>query len=79
MLCAVLSKSSQQHLTKQQVYGRLLSISQTVQERGAKHAGHCWRSKDTLISNILLWTPTHGHTSVGPLSLICSLLTLDAV
>ena len=23
------------------------------------------RSKDELISNVLLWTPTHGHTSVG--------------
>ena len=26
--------------------------------------GHCWWSKDELISNILLWTTTHGHTSV---------------
>ena len=25
--------------------------------------GHCWRSKNELISNVLLWTPTHGHTS----------------
>ena len=25
----------------------------------------CWRSKDKLISDILQWTPTHGHTSVG--------------
>ena len=23
----------------------------------ASHAGHCWRSKDELISNILQWTP----------------------
>ena len=26
---------------------------------------HCWRSKDELISGILLWTPTFGHTTVG--------------
>ena len=26
--------------------------------------GHCWRRKDKFISNILLWTPSHGHTSV---------------
>ena len=25
----------------------------------------CWRSKDKLISDILLWTLTHGHTNVG--------------
>ena len=29
------------------------------------HAGHCWRSKDELISDVLLWTPTHGCASVG--------------
>ena len=27
--------------------------------------GHCWRSKDELISDILLWTPTHGCARVG--------------
>ena len=27
--------------------------------------GHCWRSLDKLISNVLLWTPMHGLTSVG--------------
>ena len=24
-------------------------------------AGHCWRSRDELISDILLWTPSHGR------------------
>ena len=31
----------------------------------SRHAGHCWRSKDEFISNVFLWTPTHGHTSIG--------------
>ena len=26
---------------------------------------HCWRSKDELISDVLLWTPTHGCARVG--------------
>ena len=30
-----------------------------------KTHGQCWRSKDELISDVLLWTPTHGRTSVG--------------
>ena len=30
-----------------------------------KYMAHCWRSKDKLISDILLWTPTYVHTSVG--------------
>ena len=25
--------------------------------RRTRHAGHCWRSRDELISDILLWTP----------------------
>ena len=32
--------------------------------RQAIHARHCWRSKDELISDVFLWTPTHGHTSI---------------
>ena len=25
-----------------------------------RHAGHCWRCRDELISDIPLWTPSHG-------------------
>ena len=28
-------------------------------------AGHCWRSKDELISDVLLWTPTYGRAKAG--------------
>ena len=28
-------------------------------------AGHCWRSRDELISDVLLWTPTHGRAKAG--------------
>ena len=65
MLRAVLNKSWKQHPTKQQLYGHLPPISQTIRERRTRHAGHCWRSKDELISDVLLWTPTHGYPSVG--------------
>ena len=30
----------------------------------------CWRSKDELISDVLLWTPTHGRANVGRLARI---------
>ena len=33
--------------------------------RRTRHAGHCWRSKDELISDVLLWTPTYGCARVG--------------
>ena len=33
----------------------------TIKVRQTRHGGHCWRSKDQLISNILLWTPSYGR------------------
>ena len=29
------------------------------------HAWHCWRSKDELISEVLLWTPTYSRAKAG--------------
>ena len=40
-------------------------ITKTIQVRRTRHAGHCWRSRDELIRDILLWTPTHGHAKAG--------------
>ena len=30
-----------------------------------RHAGHCLRSRDELISDVLLWTPTYGRVKAG--------------
>ena len=65
MLRAILNKSWKQHLIKQQLDGQLPPIFKTIQIRQTRHAGHCWRSKDELISDVLLWIPSHGQTSVG--------------
>ena len=40
-------------------------ITKTIQVRRAKHSGHCWRSKDELISDLLLWTPAYGQAKAG--------------
>ena len=64
-LHAVLDKFWKQHLIKQQLNSILPPISQTIQVRLTRHAGHHWRSSHKLISKVLLWTPTYGHTSVG--------------
>ena len=37
----------------------------TIQIKRTRHAGHCWRSKDELISDIFLWTPSQGRAKVG--------------
>ena len=41
------------------------SITKTIQVRRTRHAGHCWRSRDGLISDILLWTTTYGRAKAG--------------
>ena len=65
MLRAVLNKPWRQHPTRHQLYGHLSPITKTIQVRRARHAGHCWRSKDELISDVLLWTPTYGCAKAG--------------
>ena len=65
MLRTVLNKSWRQHPTRLQLYGHLPPITKTIQVRRTRHAGHCWRSKDELISDVLLWTPTYGCARVG--------------
>ena len=65
MLRAILNKSWRQHPTRHQLYGHLPPITKTIQVRRTRHAGHCWRSRDELISDILLWTLTHGRAKAG--------------
>ena len=57
MLWAILNKSWWQHPTRHQLYGHLPPITKSIQVRRTRHAGHCWRSRDELISDVLLWTP----------------------
>ena len=57
VLRAILNKSWRQHPTRHQLYGYLPPITKTIQVRWTRHAGHCWRSRDELISDVLLWTP----------------------
>ena len=61
MLRVTLNKSWRQHPTKQQLYGHLPLKTKIIKIRGTRHAGHCWRSKGDLISDVLLWTPSHGR------------------
>ena len=65
MLRAILNKSWRQHPTRHQLYGHLPPITKTIQVRRTRHAGYCWRSRDELISDVLLWTPTHGRAKAG--------------
>ena len=65
MLRAILNKSWRQHPTRHHLYGHLPPITKTIQVRRTRHAGHCWRSRDELIRDVLLWTPTRGRARAG--------------
>ena len=53
-LHAVLNNSRKQHL-----------IWQTIQVRQIRYAGHCWRNRGKLTSDVLQCSLRHGHNSVG--------------
>ena len=63
MLRAILSKSWRQHPTRHQLYGHLPPVTKTIQVIRTRHAGHC--SRDELISDVLLWTPTYSRAKAG--------------
>ena len=65
IISAILNKSWRQHPTKKQLYGHLQPITKTIQVRQTRHTGHCWRRRDELISDILLWTSSHGRVKAG--------------
>ena len=71
ILREILNKSLTQHPTKQQPYGHLPPITKTIKIKRTRHAGHCWRSRDELISGVLLWTPSHGRAKAGRLAQTC--------
>ena len=65
MLRAILNKSWRQHPTKQQLYDHQPPITKTIKIRRTRHVGHCWRSRGELISNVLLWTPSHSRAKAA--------------
>ena len=54
-----------QHPTKQAVRTTYHLSWNIIQVRQTRHADHCWRSKDELISDVFLWTPSHGWAKAG--------------
>ena len=60
-----LNKSWWKHPTRHQLYGHLPRITKTIQARRTRHAEHHWRSRDELISDVLLWTPAYSRENAG--------------
>ena len=60
-----MNKSWRQHPTRHQLYSHLPPITKTIQVRLTRYAEHCWRSRDELIRDVLIWTPTYGRAKAG--------------
>ena len=59
-----MNKSKKQYQLKQQMYGHIPPILQTIQVWRTSHARHCFRSKDELTSDILFWALKNMDTVV---------------
>ena len=65
MLRAILNKSWRQYPIKQQLYGYQPPVTKTIKIRRTRHAGHWWRNRDELVSDVLPWTPLCGRAKAG--------------
>ena len=65
MLRAVQNVSWKQHITNKKLYNGCRKITEKIRERRLKNAGHAWRSKEEVISKVLLWEPSHGKRNIG--------------
>ena len=65
--------------TKQHLYSHRPPIRKTIKIRRTRHAAHRWRSRDELISDVFLWTPSHGRAKAGrPTRTYIQLLCVDS-
>ena len=65
MLRAALDISWKTHTTNKELYGNIPPISQTIIERRLQLSGHCLRATNEVISEVILWEPTHGKRGRG--------------
>ena len=68
MLRAILNKSWRKHPIWHKLYGHLPPITKTIKVTWTRHAGHSWRSRDELISDVVLWTPSYCRAKAGRLA-----------
>ena len=64
LLMRVQNISWREHRTKAELYGDIPPISTIVPHRRTRFAGHCFRAKDQIISNVIclrLPCPTRGR------------------
>ena len=61
MLGAILNVPWDDFLTNSQLYGKLAKITDVIKEQRLRFAGYSFRNKEELLSDLLLWEPSHGQ------------------
>ena len=61
MLRAILNIHWSTCSSKERLYGNLVQITLVIKQRRTRFAGHCYRSNDELVCDLILWTPKHGR------------------
>ena len=64
MLRAVKNLTWQKHITSEVLSAGLPRISTTMKERSLRFSGHCWRSKNEVVSVLVQLELKHGKRSV---------------
>ena len=52
-------------MTNVELYGELSKVSELIQKRRLKLAGHCARHEKEMASQLVLWQPKHGVNKRG--------------
>ena len=65
MLRVVKNVSWKQHMRNDMLHGEIPKIMTAIAAQRVRFSRHCWRSKDELAHQPLLWEPTHGKRACG--------------
>ena len=65
MLRAILNISWKEHPKKIRLYGNIPPLTSIILIRRTRFAGHCYRSEEEIVKDVLLWTANHGTTNIG--------------
>ena len=65
MLRMVQNISWKQHITNNDLYGKLPKLSTKIRQRRLRLASHCIRHPEEIASELVLWEPTRGKASRG--------------
>ena len=54
------------HPTLQQIYGKIPKLTDRLAQRRARFAGHCFRAKEEVVSDLLLWKVSNSRKLTYP-------------